>query len=236
MTHTEIHRGTGEDATEVAFIVATAFASLEVAEWLVPDPTERVRVLRAQTTILVEDAFKQDEVLLGSHGPADSTGFSATAVWYYQPTGPLPPPHDYEERLAQACGKHTDRFRILDQAFADCHPATYPHHYLAYLATLPDHQGRGLGSALLRHTHRQLDGEQIPAFLVASNARTRDVYERHGYECLGDPFYLPDGPPMWPMWREPHSLPAVTVTDEAMSSDLHNSSPRAVAEQPGGTQ
>jgi GNAT superfamily N-acetyltransferase len=208
MTHLEIRRLTAEDAdtgvAQVATVIARAFAPLEVAEWLVPDPDERVDVLAAQSAIPVEETFVQGDVLLGSHGSAGSAGIHAVAVWCQELTGPHSLPEDYDARLEKACGVHLDRFRRLDDAFAEHHPASYPHHCLTYLATLPEHQGRGLGSALLRHTHRQLDIAGVPAFLIASNARTRDLYTRHGYERFGR-LDLPGDLRMWPMWREPQS-------------------------------
>jgi GNAT superfamily N-acetyltransferase len=207
MAHLEIRQLTAEDDTDtgidqVAMTIARAFADLEVAEWLVPDPTERVGVLAAQFAMLVEAAAVQGEVLLGRRGSVCSGGIHAAAVWYPERVGPHMPPDDYDERLAQACGPHIDRFRRLDDAFADHHPASYPHYCLTHLATLPEHQGRGLGRALLRYTHRTLDHAGLPSYLVASNTRTRDLYARHGYApCL--PLQLPDGLHMWPMWREP---------------------------------
>ncbi len=203
----DIRRGTTEDADRTAELIAASFHPLEVAAWLVPDPDDRARVLPANFRIFVEDALAHGEILLIE----DNVGAcAAAAVWLPYLTGPLPPPDGYETRLTDACGPFTHRFEILDQRFADCHPHTYPHHQLAYLATRPDLQGQGLGSALLRHHHRQLDAEKVPAFLIASNDKTRAFYEQHDYEFLGKPLQLPDGPVMWPMWREPHALTDVT--------------------------
>ncbi|MGH3624804.1 MAG: hypothetical protein ACRDQ5_23945 [Sciscionella sp.] len=48
-----------------------------------------------------------------------------------------------------ACDPFTNRVRILDEQFDAHHPHDRPHHHLALLATRPDAQCRGLGSALL---------------------------------------------------------------------------------------
>lgn len=198
MTPPEIRRATAKDATPVAELIADAFFILDATAWLVSDPQERARVLPADFEIYVDHALTHGEIHL-----VDNAGeLTAAAVWFPQLTGPIPEPDNYEEQLVAACGTYTDRFRTLDQLFEDNHPRTYPHHHLAYLATRPDQQGHGLGAALLRHHHRQLDHYGTPAFLQASSEQARKLYERHGYECLGDPFYLPDGPPFWGMWRE----------------------------------
>lgn len=205
MTHHDIRREirratTVQDAATAAGLIAGAFHVLDVSAWLVPDPDERTSVLTDNFLIFVDHARIHGEI----HLIDDAVGQPvAAAVWFPQPTGPTPPPGNYDARLADVCGPATPRFHVLDQMFADSHPDSFPQHYLAYLATRPDQQGRGLGSTLLRHHHRRLDDDTVPAFLHASCARSRDLYARQGYECLGDPFHLPDGPPMWPMWREP---------------------------------
>lgn len=165
-----------------------------------PDAGERARVLPADFEIYVDHALTHGEIHLIKRADGELV---AAAVWFAQPTGPIPEPDNYEEQLVAACGTYVDRFRTLDRLFEDNHPSTYPHHHLAYLATRPDRQRGGLGSALLRHHHRQLDHFGTPAFLQASSEQARKLYERHGYECLGDPFYLPEGSAFWPMWREP---------------------------------
>jgi ribosomal protein S18 acetylase RimI-like enzyme len=200
MTLPQIHRATAKDATRTAELIADAFFALDATAWLIPDPHERALVLPADFEIYVDHALTYGEI----HLIDDATGeLVAAAIWFPQVTGPTPEPDNYEEQLVAACGSYTDRFRVLDQLFDDNHPHTYPHHHLAYLAARPSQQRQGLGSALLDHHHRQLDHYGTPAFLQASSEQSRKLYERHGYERLGDPFYLPDGPCFWSMWREP---------------------------------
>lgn len=200
MTHPEIHRATAKDATRTAELIGDAFFDLDATAWLIADNGERARVLPADFEIYVDHALTHGEIQLIEDDAGDLV---AAAVWFPQLTGPVPEPDDYYTQLVAACDVYTDRFRVLDQLFEDNHPRTYPHDHLAYLATRPDQQRRGLGSALLRHHHSQLDHFGTPAFLQASSHQSRKLYEHHGYESLGDPFYLPDGPPFWSMWREP---------------------------------
>ena len=65
----------------------------------------------------------------------------------------------------------------------------------------PDRQRQGIGSALLHHRHQLLDGRRHPAYLVASNERSRELYLRHGYRLTGQPVVLPNEGRMFPMWR-----------------------------------
>jgi GNAT superfamily N-acetyltransferase len=228
MTHLEIRRLTAEDADSgvdaVATTIARAFADLEVAKWLVPDPAERVRILTGQFSMNVEVALAKGKVLVGTCGSADSIEVHAAAVWSHELTGSHSLPDDYDARLAELCGDHLDRFRILDEAFDSHHRlVSCPHDWLTYLAALPDHQGHGLGTALLDDTHRQLDFAGLSAFLIASNDRTRHLYTQHGYEPLARPLQLPDGPRMWPMWREPQTLPDQATPKQTTAPDAAES-------------
>ncbi|MEV0379308.1 GNAT family N-acetyltransferase [Nonomuraea sp. NPDC050643] len=184
-----VRHATAEDAEQAAELVATAFAGLRSAFYLVPDRRERHKVMTANIRIFVEHAIEHGEVHLIDDGPA-------VAVWFPH-VSPLPPPRDYDRRLAEATGEWVDRFRALDE-LSDRHLPAAPYHHLAFLAVHPDRQNQGLGTALLRHHHARLNG--LPAYLEASDPRNRDLYARHGYQGLA-PFTLPDGAMVWPMWR-----------------------------------
>ena len=73
----------------------------------------------------------------------------------------------------------------------------------------PGRAGGGLSPARLLQLWRQVPEPQarpadgIPAYLEASDERTRRIYLRHGYADYGSPIRLPDGPSMYPMTREP---------------------------------
>lgn len=77
------------------------------------------------------------------------------------------------------------------------------HFYLAVLGTDPDHQGQGIGSALLRPVLEMSDSEGIPAYLETAKERNLAFYGRHGFEVT-ERLELPKGPPVWLMWRRPN--------------------------------
>jgi GNAT superfamily N-acetyltransferase len=71
------------------------------------------------------------------------------------------------------------------------------------IGVAPGRQGEGLGTALIGSVLDRCDREGLPAYLEASSVRSRRLYERLGFEPAGPVLQLPDGPAMWPMWREP---------------------------------
>ena len=80
-----------------------------------------------------------------------------------------------------------------------------PHYYLFEIAVDPGSQGRGIGSALLRHVLDECDRRNVPAYLESSNPRNNLLYERLGFQITERHPLGGDGPPVWLMWRDPMS-------------------------------
>lgn len=184
------------DAQKLSTVVAAAFHPLAPCKWLIPHAIQRRVAFPAYFRILVDHALACGTV---------ETTVERTAAALWLPVGPHGPdaPQRYERRLKEAVGSHLERFEILDDQFEKHHPTGREHQHLAVIAVHPDHQRQGLGHALLEHHHSQLDQGSLPAYLEASDETNRDWYARHGYNDIGDPIRLPDGPAMFPMWREP---------------------------------
>jgi GNAT superfamily N-acetyltransferase len=185
------------DIDDLSQVIADAFYYLAVSQWLVPDPDARRGIFPPYFRIYVEHALADGLVLT-------TPARDAAALWLpVGPDGPGTPPDGYHERLAAITGPHLDRFTALDEGFDTHHPSGVPHHHLAILAVRPDRQRLGIGTAMLHAQQAILDRDGIPAYLEASDIDKRDIYLKHGYADYGDPIRLPDGPAMFPMWREP---------------------------------
>jgi GNAT superfamily N-acetyltransferase len=185
------------DLDTLSQVIADAFHDLAPSRWLIPDPAARRQVFPRYFRIFLDHALAAGVVLT----TADR---AAAALWLpISQDGPAPPA-GYDDQLAGATGRWVGRFQEFDAAMAARHPAGIAHHYLALLAVRPDRQSQGTGTALLRAYHHYLDHDiGAPAYLEASGPRTRRLYMRHGYADHGrQPFQLPDGPAMYPMWRE----------------------------------
>lgn len=95
--------------------------------------------------------------------------------------------------------------RLLN--LVESHHPHEPHWYLASLGTAVDQQGKGIGSALMQPVLARSDGEGMPCYLESSKERNVPFYRRHGFEVVEE-VRLPDGPPLWTMWREPRPVAA----------------------------
>ncbi len=76
------------------------------------------------------------------------------------------------------------------------------HYYLSILGTDPAHQGHGVASACLEPVLNRCDEQGIGAYLESSKETNIAFYNRHGFEVTRE-LALPNGPPLWLMWREP---------------------------------
>ncbi|MEU9884531.1 GNAT family N-acetyltransferase [Sphaerisporangium sp. NPDC051011] len=182
-------------AEKIGGVIGTAFHDLEVSAWLVPPEDDRRQILRGIYSRHAGHAFAYGDV----HATADG---AAVAVWFRNDGPPVPPAPGLDEYVMSLKDVYADGFATLAE-LRDEYDPHLPHHYLAYLAVLPEQQGRGTGSALLREHHRALDAAGVPAYLEASSTRSRELYLRHGYRDVGDPMVLPDGPALYPMMRLP---------------------------------
>ena len=87
------------------------------------------------------------------------------------------------------------------------HPTEEPHYYLEFIGTDPAHQGKGMGSQLMRPMMDRCDTEGVGAYLESSKETNLAFYSRFGFEVTqvithkglhGKP-----GPQQWLMWRKP---------------------------------
>ncbi len=91
--------------------------------------------------------------------------------------------------------------KLLDALFDEHHPKE-PHWQLAFLGVHPRCQNMGLGSALLKHGHDEMDTAGLHQYLEASNHNSARLYRRHGYRDMSPyEIRLPDGNSFFRMWR-----------------------------------
>lgn len=184
------------DPAVVGEIIAGTFSPDAITRWLIPPVEQRLPLQRQFFTMQVAHALDHGDV----YGIHESGELAGVAVWF---TAPFPEIPGQEEAIASFAGEHAVRFGILGEQMDKLHP-NEPHHYLAFIALELGRTGRGLGSLLLEEHHRRLDAIGMPAYLEAGSEASRRLYLRHGYEDMPELLRLPDGPVMYPMWREPY--------------------------------
>jgi GNAT superfamily N-acetyltransferase len=185
------------DTDALSQVIAEAFFDLAPSRWLLADPDVRREVFPGYFRIYVEHAMARGVV-------HTTPGRTAAALWLPAGVHPPAPDPDYGIRLTAATSPWTDRFRLFDKALERHHPAGVAHHHLAILAVHPESQGQGTGTALLHAHHATLDAAGMPAYLEASDPRTRRLYLTCGYKDHGLPIHLAGGPLLYPMWRSSH--------------------------------
>ena len=195
-----IRRAGAEDRDLVGGIVAAAFQDDPTTTWLYPDPERRREVLPGAFSLYASAYIPHGETYVN----ADGTGI---AMWL--PPGATLIAPDQEEAFGQAvvevAAEGIERLGLLEATFAEHHPPE-PAWYLQFLATVPEAQGQGIGSAFLRPALERADRAGQPAYHEATTLRNRALYERHGYVCFGE-LTLPDGgPTLWKMWRDPQPV------------------------------
>lgn len=185
----------GRERESVASLLAEAWQHDPVAGWLVPEDGMRKTIFRGYCRILADFALEHGIV----YGTPDLTG---AAMWIEALQG-VKQIDDLDNRTHAVCGDWADRFRTWHERIRRARPRK-PHWYLMSVAVRPGFQGKGLGSALLRHHHLGLDEHRLPAYLEATGLDNHGLFVQHGYQNLIEPQELPgNGPLLYPMWREP---------------------------------
>jgi ribosomal protein S18 acetylase RimI-like enzyme len=129
---------------------------------------------------------------------------AACALWLSVPeNGQGDETDDGPAQVREAVDPDNERVERIARLTEGIHPTGRAHAYLWMIGVAPGRQGEGLGTALIESVLDRCDREELPAYLEASSARSRGLYERLGFEFTGRALDLPDGPRMWPMWREP---------------------------------
>jgi ribosomal protein S18 acetylase RimI-like enzyme len=183
---------TSQRGRAIATVVA-AFIADPVVRWIYPDASQYLRAFPR-----VVDAFAGKSFENGSAYSFWQAG--AVALWLGP--GVEPDSDTMAEIMETTVSKHLmdDLNGFFEQQLA-VHPHE-PHWYLPLIGVDPAYQGRGLGAALLDHALAISDKDGLPAYLEATSPNNRRLYERHGFEVVGEIQYG-DSPAMWPMWREP---------------------------------
>ncbi|MFB9349845.1 GNAT family N-acetyltransferase [Streptomyces heliomycini] len=191
------------DRELVVRLLDEAFQDDPVSGWVFPGEEYRRTTHHRLMAAFTDVVLAEGRVDLTEDG-------SACALWMSVPAGE--PEHGEEQpdddgfaRMRRAVDPDNERVELIGRLTADIHPSGRAHEYLWMIGVAPGRQGEGLGTALIGSVLDRCDREGLAAYLEASSERSALLYRRLGFEASGEPLALPDGPYMWPMWREPRT-------------------------------
>ncbi len=181
------------DETSIIDVLVRANNADPAACWIWPDSHQFLMHFPSFVSAFGGKAFEHESAHYVD-------GYVGAALW-------LPPDvHPNEEKLISLVQRtvsepiQRDFFPVFEQ-MGRYHPSE-PHWYLPLMGVDPSQQGKGFGSALLKHMLIQLDRENKLVYLESSNPRNISLYKRHGFEILGT-IQIGTSPPITPMLRRP---------------------------------
>ena len=195
MTTSEIQTVTHTQKEQCISLLVLAFSRDPIMRLIYPTPDKYLESFPQFVKVFGDAAFDAGTAYC-------MDGFLATALWF-------PPGVGVDEEALVAVLENSisasDREMIFDtfETMSAYHPKE-PHWYLSILATDPIYQGRGYGSALLRHGLAACDREQKLAYLEASSPQNAALYARHGFEAIGS-IEFGTAASVTPMVRKPKS-------------------------------
>ncbi|MEU3365046.1 GNAT family N-acetyltransferase [Streptomyces pseudogriseolus] len=197
-------RTAGEDDRDlVVRLLDEAFQDDPVSGWVFPGAEYRHATHHRLMAAFTDATLADGRVDLVEDG-------SACALWLSVPAedpghGGAAEGEDEFAELRRAVDADNERVELIGRLTAGIHPQSRAHEYLWMIGVAPGRQGEGLGTALIGSALDRCDREGRAAYLEASSERSAVLYRRLGFEHLGEPLRLPDGPLMYPMWREPRT-------------------------------
>lgn len=87
------------------------------------------------------------------------------------------------------------------QANRQHHPGA-PHYFLRAVGVVPEHQGDGIGRALLAPVLERADQRQVGCYLTTAKYENVALYERFGFAVQSIYRPTPTWAQVWSMWRD----------------------------------
>lgn len=192
----DVIRATAADADVLGGVLGRAFADDPIWSWVYPQP-DRARRLTRMFGALVRVTLAHDATVLTDRGRRSA------AIWQRSERRSVGAGGNVRMGAAMVrSGARLWRGQAVLSAIERHHPSA-PHWYLAVLGTDPADQGRGLGSALIRHVLDAPENLGEAAYLETETEANVPFYRRHGFEVVEEIDVPRGGPHLWLMWRDP---------------------------------
>jgi ribosomal protein S18 acetylase RimI-like enzyme len=189
MNDSEVTVATPADRERAVGSLVAAFVADPVLRYLFPDDATYPRYAAAFFGHLFDKRVGLGTVWTVGSG-------ASVAMW----DAPHPAASADGELAAALPADAKARVDAYDNAVHAAMPVS-PFWYLGVLGTHPEHAGRRWGHAVMAAGLRRATADGLPAVLETSNPANVGVYQRAGWQVVGD---VADGPlAIWIMRREP---------------------------------
>ena len=179
------------DRLAVCQTITLGFAADPVARWVWPEASTYLEVMPRFAEAFGGGGFASASVYTTDCG-------HAAAMW-------LPPGVESDGDVigeileGSVAEERMGEIGAFFEQISEFHPDEHCW-YLPMIAADPSQTGRGLGAALMKHALHICDEQGLPAYLESSNPRNISLYERHGFEVMGE-IRTDTSPLMTPMYR-----------------------------------
>ena len=168
------------NASEKQTVVNTltlAFSGDPFNRWYLPDSDRYLDLFPKIVDALLDPAIAAETCFI-------TDACEGAAIWY--PPGVAPDDAVLEELFTIAPPPQlAEELGGLLAAFEEFHPKDEDCWYLPLVGVDPGHQGKGLGGALMKHANAVIDAQGALSYLESSTPQNISLYERHGFESIG---------------------------------------------------
>jgi len=193
----QVRQATRDDRDAVVRALVRAFDADPVTNFLLRQDVGRARAFETVFDVALR------RWSLPVRGAWVAEGGAGAALWT--------PPGEWKTwrawpdalRMARAVGISRLRTALAATDRVEREHPRAPHWYLFAIGVDPGHQGRGVGSSLLRAVLDGCDARGEAAYLEASTENNARLYERHGFRATKTLDLAAGGPTVRLMWREP---------------------------------
>jgi len=193
-----VQRPAGDDHDRIVRTLAAAFETDPVSNWMLRKDDRRLEGFHLLFRTCLTLGLQKGEVFQSPH-------CEGSALWYTN--------GNWKISYVRQAGFVPEMLRALGlrgvipfikalNVMEKNHPHE-PHYYLQILGVHPQHQGKGIGAALLKPVLERCDRAGTGAYLENSNPKNLDFYSRHGFRVTREIRLGKGSPPMWLMWRDP---------------------------------
>ena len=187
-------------------ILAQSFADDPMWKFILPNPQNRLSILKAMFKVFVDDGIKRGQVMLAPNQ-------EGAVIWYPSQVNIFDESFiDVEEKLNAIAFDFQEseiviRLDMIGKKIQPLAP-TIPHHEIFWIATLPESRGKGVGSLMLQSILDDADSQNVGCYLVSSNPDNTSFYEYHGFNKI-DLISINSRLTLITMWRVPNTLKTI---------------------------